>query len=352
MNVLTRSTSRSRPAGERAGISVGLINNMGDQALKITERQFGSLLSEAAGDIGVSFRIFALKSTRRSPRALDYIKARYEPASAAMDGDLDGLIITGAQPQADRLTEEPFWEELVELIDWAKLNTASTILSCLAAHAGVLHLDGVERRPLLEKCTGVFRFTAERTHPLVGKQGRVRLIPHSRYNGLSQSELEQAGYVVLTSSRTSGVDSFVKYFGSQFVFLQGHPEYDANSLAREYRRDMNQYLLGENDRIPARPKGYFGAEAEEKLSAMDCCTPEHRSQQQIQDLSIIEALAPAEALWREAAVSFFRSWIEMIAIEVNHTSKDGPNTAKHEYFCDNISADEPSHDLRVHAHSH
>jgi homoserine O-succinyltransferase len=350
MNVPTRSTLRSRPAKERAGVAIGLINNMGDQALKVTERQFGSLLSEAAGDIGVSFRIFALKSTRRSPRALDYINACYEPASAAMDGDLDGLIITGAQPQADRLSEESYWEELVELVDWAKLNTASTILSCLAAHAGVLHLDGVERRRLPEKCTGVFGFTAERTHPLVGKQGCVRLIPHSRHNGLLQSELEQAGYVVLTSSRTSGVDSFVKSFGSQFIFLQGHPEYDANSLAREYRRDMNQYLLGETDRIPARPKGYFRAEAEAKLSAMDCC--ERRSRQQIQDLSIIEALAPAEALWREAAVSFFRSWIEMIAIEVSHPSHDGPITGTNEYFRDNISADEPSCDLRVPAHSH
>jgi homoserine O-succinyltransferase len=233
MNVLTRSTTRSRSDGERVSVAIGLINNMGDEALKSTERQFGSLVSEAAGDVDVSLRIFALKSTRRSSRALDYINARYEPASAAMDGDLDGLIITGAQPQADRLTDEPYWEELAELIDWAKLHTTSTILSCLAAHAGVLHLDGVERRPLPEKCTGVFASAAETTHPLVGKQGRMRRVPHSRYNGLLRSELEQAGYVILTSSPGCGVDSFVKSFGSQFVFLQGHPEYDANSLARE-----------------------------------------------------------------------------------------------------------------------
>ena len=313
MNVPTRSILRSRPAEKRAGVAIGLINNMGDQALKVTERQFGSLLSEAAGNIGVVFRIFALKSTRRSPRALDYINARYEPASAAMDGGLDGLIITGAQPQADRLSNEPYWEELVELIDWAKLNTASTILSCLAAHAGVLHLDGVERRRLPEKCTGVFGFTAERSHPLVGKQGRVRMMPHSRYNGLLQSELEQAGYVVLTSSRTSGVDSFVKCFGSQFVFLQGHPEYDANSLAREYRRDMDLYLLGETDRIPDRPKGYFSAEAEAKLDAMECRAHEDCRGMQIEDISIIDAVAPIEPAWREAAVAFYRSWLEMIA---------------------------------------
>jgi homoserine O-succinyltransferase/O-acetyltransferase len=316
MNVLgrpSRSTSPPRPAGERAGIAVGLINNMGDQALKVTERQFSSLVSEAAGDVAVSFRIFALESTPRSPRALDYINARYEPVSAAMEGELDALIVTGAQPQAERLNKEPYWEELVELIEWAKLHTTSTILSCLAAHAGVLHLDGVERRPLPEKCTGVFAPAAETTHPLVGKQGRVRLIPHSRYNGLSRTELEQAGYVILTSSPGCGVDSFVKCFGSQFVFLQGHPEYDANSLAREYRRDMDRYLRGETEGKPARPSGYFGAEAEAELDAVERSAHEDRCRMQIKDISIIDALSPAEATWREAAIAFYRSWIEMIA---------------------------------------
>jgi homoserine O-succinyltransferase/O-acetyltransferase len=313
MNAPARSMLRSRPAGERAGIAIGLINNMGDEALKATERQFGSLVSEAAGGIDVSLRVFALKSTRRSARALDYINTRYEPASAAMDGDLDGLIITGAQPQADRLSDEPYWEELAEVIDWAKVHTTSTILSCLAAHAGVLYLDGVERRPLPKKCTGVFGFTAERTHSLVGKQNRMRLIPHSRYNGLSRNELEQAGYVILTSSPECGVDSFVKSFGSQFVFLQGHPEYDANSLAREYRRDMDRYLRGETEREPVRPRGYFEAKAEAELRAIERTAHGARCRTQINDLSIIDALAPAEPAWREAAIAFYRSWLEMLA---------------------------------------
>jgi homoserine O-succinyltransferase/O-acetyltransferase len=314
MNVPARSRLRSRPAGKRASIAIGLINNMGDEALKITERQFGSLVSEAAGAVDVTFRVFALKSTRRSSRALDYITSRYEPASAAMDADLDGLIITGAQPQADRLTDEPYWEELAELIDWAKLHTTSTILSCLAAHAGVLHLDGVERRPLPEKCTGVFASAAETTHhPLSDKQGRARLIPHSRYNGLSRSELEQAGYVILTSSPRCGVDSFVKSFGSQFVFLQGHPEYDANSLAREYRRDIDRYLRGETDGKPVMPSDYFSAKAEAELGAMEHRAHGDRSRTRIEDMSIIDALAPAEPAWREAAVAFYCSWLEMMA---------------------------------------
>ena len=250
----TRSRTRSEPCSARCGVTIGLVNNMGDEALKATERQFGGLISASAGDIDVELRLFALKRTPRSPQALEYIGARYEAASAAMDGELDGFIITGAQPRASCLSDEDYWDELTELIDWAKDHTASTIFSCLAAHVAVLHLDGVERRLLPEKCTGVFAFKGQRDHLFVGEQGRTRLIPHSRYNGLLRSDLERAGYDILTSSPAHGVDSFTKSFGSQFVFLQGHPEYEAHSLAREYRRDMGRYLRRETDRRPARPK--------------------------------------------------------------------------------------------------
>ena len=60
---------------------------MGDRALKVTERQFGALMSKAAGGIDVQFRVFALKRTTRSPRAFEYISAHYEPASAAMEAE-------------------------------------------------------------------------------------------------------------------------------------------------------------------------------------------------------------------------------------------------------------------------
>jgi homoserine O-succinyltransferase/O-acetyltransferase len=307
-----RLRRRPEPRSARRAVTIGLVNNMGDEALKVTERQFAQLISLSARDVDVRLRLFALKRTPRSPRALEYVAARCQPAVAAMDGELDALIITGAQPRAARLDQEPYWEELIELIDWAKEHTASTILSCLAAHAGVLHLDGIERRPLPEKCTGVFAFQAQCDHPLAGEKGRARVTPHSRYNGLLQSELEFAGYDVLTSSPVHGVDSFTKSFGAQFVFLQGHPEYEANSLAKEYRRDMGPYLRGETDKRPARPKGYFAPEAEIELCALERRPSGDSGRQVMEDLSKIEALAPTEAPWRDAAISFYRNWIETI----------------------------------------
>ena len=113
-----------------------------------------------------------------------------------MDGELDALIITGAQPHAARLSEEPYWEELIELIDWAKEHTASTILSCLAAHAGVLYLDGIERRPFPEKCTGVFAFQAQRDHPLAARRARARSRRTLDLMVVLQSDLDVAGYHV------------------------------------------------------------------------------------------------------------------------------------------------------------
>jgi homoserine O-succinyltransferase len=285
---------------------------MSDEALKVTERQFRDLISASSGSIDIELRLFAFARTARSPRAFEYLSSRYEPVSEAMNGDLDGLIITGAQPRT-ALMKEDYWPELTETIEWAKDHTASTIFSCLAAHAAVLYLDGVDRRRLAEKCTGAFAFLAQQDHPLSGEHGSVRVIPHSRYNGLLRSELERAGYDILTSSAAHGVDMFIKSFGSLFVFLQGHPEYDPNSLAREYRRDMGQYWRGETDRFPTRPKGYFSVDAEAELDALALRMSRDRGSVPFEELTNIEALAPSLAEWRDTATAFYRSWINSLA---------------------------------------
>src|SRR5271165_1875406 len=79
---------------------------MGDEALKATERQFADLVAAAAGDIHVRLRVFALCRAPRSPGALEYVSARYEPASDLTDSKLDARIITGAEPRAARFNRQ------------------------------------------------------------------------------------------------------------------------------------------------------------------------------------------------------------------------------------------------------
>src|SRR5579872_1754059 len=154
---------RERSAG---CIDIGLLNNMPDGALHSTERQFFTLLNAAAGGVVVRLSLFALPEVPRSDSAQDHIRRFYSGIGDLWSRRLDGLIITGTEPRTANLRDEPYWGSMTRVLDWAAENTHSTICSCLAAHAAVLHLDGIERRRLADKRFGLFQCNPACSHPL------------------------------------------------------------------------------------------------------------------------------------------------------------------------------------------
>jgi homoserine O-succinyltransferase len=225
------------------------------------------LLRAAAGSNRIDLHCFSLPSVRRSQTAQWRVDQHYTDIADLGRLQFDGLIVTGAEPIAATLPEEPFWRDLTDIIDWAAANTRSTIWSCLAAHAAVLHLDGVERKRLDTKCSGVYDCAKVTDHWLTKDVTSPLRVAHSRLNGLRDRDLSARGYQLLTASVEAGVDIFAKALRSQFIFFQGHPEYDALSLEREYLRDISRFLAGERDAYPALPAGYFDAETEHKLAS-------------------------------------------------------------------------------------
>jgi homoserine O-succinyltransferase len=242
-------------------VVVGLVNNMPDAALQSTERQFLDLLDVASGDIPVRLCLFSLTQVPRSAVARTHLNTFYRDIGDLWDRPADGTIVTGAEPRTASLPDESYWSELTRLIDWAEDSGVPSVWSCLAAHAAVLHMDGVERRPLPEKRFGLFECTQAAVDPLMlGVAPRMQ-VPHSRFNELPEESLLASGYVVLTRSPEAGVDTFVKRRRTVSLFFQGHPEYDEGALYREYRRDVGRFLRGERARYPAAPDSYFDAEA-------------------------------------------------------------------------------------------
>ena len=112
------------------------------------------LLNKGAGDIPFRLRCFSLAGVSDRRRRQLRVKNQYSGIDDLYRTKVDGLIVTGAEPSAPSLPEESYWPALTEIIDWAQTNTLSTIWSCLAAHAAVLHLDGIERRRLAGKMLG------------------------------------------------------------------------------------------------------------------------------------------------------------------------------------------------------
>jgi homoserine O-succinyltransferase len=295
-------------------LDIGLVNNMPDAALDATERQFRALLDAAAGHLAVRLTLYTLPEVPRTDFGRRQV-SRYASFDDLWGRRHDGLIVTGTEPLAADLKDEPFWGSLTRLLEWAERNTHSTVLSCLAAHAGILHIDGIVRRPLGDKRFGIFECVRVSDHPLTAAAPRVLQMPHSRWNEIPEEALLACGYRVLTRSEDAGVDAFVKQRNSLFVFFQGHPEYEATTLLLEYRRDIGRFLRGERETYPPMPHGYFDAEIVDALTALRERALLDRREALLAEFPTAAAAGKVANTWRSTAESLYRNWLLFISTQ-------------------------------------
>ncbi len=304
-------------------ISIGLINNMPDAALEATERQFRALLASASDGMTVRLFLYALTDVPRTETIQRHIGNFYSSIEQLWGTRLDGLIVTGAEPRTANLMDEPYWESLARVLEWARDHTHSTVLSCLAAHAAVLQMDGIGRLKSDDKHFGIFECDRHLHHRLMaGTASRFKL-PHSRWNGISEAELVASGYSVLTSSPEAGVDIFIKRYKSLFVFFQGHPEYEADTLLREYRRDVSRYVRGETDAYPSLPQSYFDEDTAQALTALRAQAIRQRNEELLTYVSTKLEHTTIDNTWHTTAARIYRNWLQYI--------RDQKETEKHQH---------------------
>ncbi|MGA2003715.1 MAG: homoserine O-succinyltransferase [Terriglobales bacterium] len=298
-------------------VNVALINNMPDAALEDTELQFFSLLDDASGDIPIYLKLYSLTGIPRTDRGQRHLNSFYYSLDELWQGSFDGVIITGTEPRQPDLRDEPYWSSLAGVFDWAERNTSSAILSCLAAHASVLHSDGIHRHRLPDKQFGVSEFAKSCAHPLMADTPERIRFPHSRWNEVQLESLRQCGYTILTQSPEGGVDTFVKKKKqSLFVHFQGHPEYGAGTLLKEYRRDIRRFLTKERTTYPSMPKGYFDTMDETRVRDFErLVLDNHESIPTEQLMSDFPEAALAGALrrtWQASSTTIYRNWLNYI----------------------------------------
>lgn len=307
-------------------IHIGLINNMPDGALEATERQFLRLLESAAGDADVCLSLYALPEVPRTEVGRRRIGRYYSSIETLWDSEIDGLIVTGTEPRTPNLQDEPYWSTFANVIDWAEHNTHSTIWSCLAAHAALLHTDGIGRRRLADKLFGVFESTRASDHPLIsGAYSNLRM-PHSRWNDVPETQLADYGYQILVRSDDAGVDVFAKQRNSLFVFFQGHPEYDANTLLLEYRREVGRYLKKERQTYPAMPSRYFDGVTADVLGALQDRILTRSSDASLADFPTALAELNLNNTWRSVGSCVYSNWLKYLCAKKGHRFEAVPET--------------------------
>lgn len=294
------------------GLTIGLVNNMPDEALKATERQYIALLNTASGSLPIRLSFYTLPGIARSPSLSRHIRGLYASVDDLLDGRLDGLIVTGKEPVAASLRDEACWPSFTQLLEWAQQNTHSSVWSCLAAHAAVLHMDGIERVRRDDKLFGVFECGRVSDHPLTAHLSTPCKLPHSRWNGLPADPLAACGYSVLTQTAGGEVDTFVKQQKSLFLFFQGHPEYEADTLLREYRRDLGRYCRGELGKYPGMPQGYFDRSTVEALNALQLRAISGHAEALLPEISAALSNTSIENAWQASAVSIYNDWLRYL----------------------------------------
>jgi homoserine O-succinyltransferase len=301
--------------GVRANcVEIAFINNMPDAALEDTESQFFGLLDAAAGSVPVHLTLYSLPHIPRGERAQKYLSTFYLGIDDLLGGRFDAVIMTGTEPNQPSLRNEPYWGALVDVLEWAEDNTVSTVLSCLAAHASVLHSDGIDRHRLNDKQFGVFEERRVSDHALLSRTSELMPFPHSRWNELRQDALTSCGYTVLTESAEAGVNLFVKKKKrSLFVHFQGHPEYGADTLFKEYRRDVKRHLRGERETYPSMPQGYFDMAATESLIRFREKVILHRSEELLAAFPEALATDSLENRWHSSAERIYANWLQYVA---------------------------------------
>ncbi len=207
----------------------------------VTETQILRKLSNTP--LQVEVELLRTSSYQSQHTDEDHLESFYTTFDQVKNRNFDGMIITGAPVENLDFTQVDYWEELSAIMSWTKIHVHSTLHICWGAQAGLYFHYGVEKHTLSEKLFGVFDHRVLKpSSPLFRGFDDVFQAPHSRYTEVYESDIRAIPELeLLAVSGDAGVYA-VKSVDSRQFFIMGHPEYDQDTLSREYFRDRDKGL--------------------------------------------------------------------------------------------------------------
>ena len=254
-------------------IKIGLLNLM--PLKEDTELQILRSLSNTPLQVDVTFVMVSSHEAKNTPTS--HLNQFYNRFGEIRDERFDGFIITGAPVEQIPFEEVDYWQELTQVFDWSKKHVYSTLHLCWGAQAGLYYKHGVDKVPLSEKLSGIYKQTVDMPENfLMNGFDDSFVSPHSRYTEVTLEDIkDKTDLDIVVSGPEVGL-SILASKNLREVYSFGHFEYDRDTLAREYRRDLD---AGINPDVPAN---YF---------------PEDDPSQE------------PKLRWNLAASAFFSNWI-------------------------------------------
>ena len=215
-----------------------------------TETQLARLLGNTP--LQVEIELIHTVSYESKNTSQEHLLSFYKTFDEVKSERFDGMIITGAPVEHLEFEEVEYWDELCEIFEWTKTHVHSTFHICWGAQAGLYYHFGVKKIPLPEKMFGVFPHRVEYKNPILFRGfDDIFYAPHSRNSTVERADVEGVPELkILASSDEAGIYACMTNEGRQ-IFITGHSEYEADTLAKEYFRDRDK---GIDIKVP---KNYF-----------------------------------------------------------------------------------------------
>ena len=208
--------------------------------LKITtETDLIRLLSNTPLQIEIVF--MRLKSHTPKHTPIEHMMMFYKDFAELSQQKFDGMIVTGAPVETMDYEAVGYWNEIVQIFDWARTHVTSTLYLCWAAMAGLYHFYGIPKYPLPKKMFGIFQQqTLNPALPIFRGFDDTFFMPQSRHTEVRKEDiLAHKELEIIAESPESGV-SIVMARGGREFFITGHLEYAPDTLDREYKRDKGK----------------------------------------------------------------------------------------------------------------
>ena len=251
-----------------------LILNLMPQKI-VTETQLLRHLANTPLQLDIDF--LYMESHQSKTTRSEHMETFYKTFSEVKDQYFDGLIITGAPVEHLPFEEVDYWQEFTQVIDWSKTHVFSTLHICWGAQAGLYYRYAVKKHQIDQKISGIFpQDVLKGNHLLLRGFDDLFVSPHSRHTEvLKEDILNQTNLEILAEGKEVGV-SILASRDLREVYSFGHLEYDRDTLAKEYFRDLDAGLE------PHIPENYFKNDDIHQVPCM---------------------------LWSSSAALFFNNWV-------------------------------------------
>lgn len=232
-------------------LKIGILNLMPDKITTETQllRKLGNSL------IQVEIILLAIEDHVPKNTSQSHLDSFYRYFSDVKDEFFDGIIVTGAPIEHLPFEEVTYWKELEGIFEWINTNVYASLFICWASQAAFQYYYGIGKEKMDSKLFGVFPHNkADETSQLLFGMDDTFYVPHSRNTRSYEDKIRNhPDLTVVADSKEAGIH-IVESKNKRRIFMSGHPEYDIDTLNKEYLRDKDlglgnfpvNYFAGDN----------------------------------------------------------------------------------------------------------